>query len=244
TNLAFGTGGMRGLLGPGTNRMNKYTVRKAAAGLAKYIVSEGAEAMKRGIAVAYDSRHYSKEFALEVAKTAGALGVHTYIFKDIRPTPVLSFAVRHLHAYAGVVITASHNPPEYNGFKVYGKDGAQMLPDAAEKVIQYAESIGSELQIKVESEQYLLENDSLTYIGEDVDRAYLEHVKSLQMNEQKTNEQLSIVFTPLHGTASRLVNEGLHMFGFKDVQVVAEQNVPDPNFSTVNSPNPEEHEAF
>ncbi len=244
TNLAFGTGGMRGLLGPGTNRMNKYTVRKAAAGLAKYIVSEGAEAMKRGIAVAYDSRHYSKEFALEVAKTAGAFDVHTYVFEDIRPTPVLSFAVRHLQAYAGVVITASHNPPEYNGFKVYGNDGAQMLPEAAEQVIHYAETIGPEIHIQVEEEQQLLEKGLLTYIGEEVDEAYIKCVQALQTNTQEVNEQLSIVFTPLHGTASALVRKGLNVFGFKDVQVVQEQNIPDPNFSTVESPNPEEHEAF
>src|SRR5699024_9934173 len=147
---------------------NKYTVRKAAAGLAKYIVSEGAEAMKRGIAVAYDSRHYSKGFALEVAKTAGALGVHTYVFEDIRPTPDLSFAVRHLHAYAGVVINTNHKPHKYNGSKVNSIYRAQMLPDAAEKVIQYAKTICSELQIEVDIEQYLLENDLLSYIGDDV----------------------------------------------------------------------------
>ncbi|WP_313427587.1 phospho-sugar mutase [Siminovitchia terrae] len=245
--LEFGTGGMRGELGPGTNRMNIFTVRKAAAGLARFIVEQGNEAMKRGVAIAYDCRHMSPEFALEVAKTVGTYGVKAYLFEELRPTPVLSFAVRYLGAYAGVVITASHNPPEYNGFKVYGEDGGQLPPEASDTVIQYVREFEDELAIEVEKEEQLLEEGFLTYIGDKVDRAYLDALMSIQLNHgvvEKAGKDLSIVFTPLHGTANKPVRAGLAAFGFSNVTIVKEQERPDPDFSTVQSPNPEEHAAF
>ncbi|PKG21966.1 phospho-sugar mutase [Niallia nealsonii] len=243
--LEFGTGGMRGELGPGINRMNIYTVRKAAEGLGKYIVEQGEEAMNRGVAVAYDSRHQSPEFALEVAKVVGKLGVKSYVFEELRPTPLLSFAVRHLNTFAGVVITASHNPPEYNGFKAYGEDGGQLPPEAADIIIRYVNAVENELTIEVLEEKELLEKGLLTYIGEDVDAAYIEELKSIQLNSNLDSvKDLKIVFTPLHGTANKPVRAGLKAFGFENVTVVKEQELPDANFSTVKSPNPEEHAAF
>ncbi|MBS4208255.1 phospho-sugar mutase [Bacillus sp. FJAT-50079] len=241
--LEFGTGGMRGELGPGTNRMNIYTVRKAAEGLARYIVDQGEEAMERGVVIAHDSRHMSPEFALEVAKTVGKHGIHAYLFEGLRPTPVLSFAIRHLKTFAGVVITASHNPPEYNGMKVYGEDGGQLPLEPADIVIGYVQNAGSELQLESADENELLEKNLLTYIGEEVDNAYTEAMKSIQLNRD-TKRDLTIVFTPLHGTANHSVRAGLSAFGFENVIVVKEQEQPDPNFSTVASPNPEETAAF
>ncbi len=242
--LEFGTGGMRGELGPGINRMNIYTVRKAAEGLGKYIVEQGEEAMNRGVAVAYDSRHQSPEFALEVAKVVGKLGIKSYVFEELRPTPVLSFAVRHLNTFAGVVITASHNPPEYNGFKAYGEDGGQLPPEAADTIIKYVNAVEDELTIEVMEEKELLDKGLLTYIGEDIDVAYIEKVKTIQLNRLPEAKDLKIVFTPLHGTGNKPVREGLKAFGFENVTVVKEQELPDSNFSTVKSPNPEEHAAF
>ncbi|KXH86102.1 phospho-sugar mutase [Sporosarcina sp. HYO08] len=242
--LEFGTGGMRGVLGPGTNRMNIYTTRKAAEGLACYMVEQGRKAMMRGVVIAYDSRHMSPEFALEVAKTVGKHGIQAYVFDEPRPTPVLSFAVRYLHAYAGIVITASHNPPEYNGLKVYGEDGGQIPPAAADVMINYVQMAGSELAIEAADEQELLDKGLLTYIGEQVDRAYIDALHSIQLKRERAGNDLSIVFTPLHGTANKPVRAGLKAFGFENVIVVKEQELPDPNFSTVQSPNPEEHAAF
>jgi phosphoglucomutase len=161
-NLEFGTGGMRGEIGPGTNRMNIYTVRKAAEGLARYIVEQGEEAKERGVVIAYDSRHKSPEFALEVAKTVGKHGIKAYLFEELRPTPELSFAVRHLGAFAGVVITASHNPLEYNGFKVYGQDGGQIPPAAADTIMKYVEDVENELTVEVAEEEALLASGLLT----------------------------------------------------------------------------------
>ena len=242
--LEFGTGGMRGELGPGINRMNIYTVRKAAQSLGKYIQEQGKEAMDRGVAVAYDSRHQSPEFALEVAKVVGKLGIKSYIFEELRPTPELSFAVRHLNTFAGVVITASHNPPEYNGFKAYGEDGGQLPPEAADVIIKYVNAVEDELTIEVLEESELLDQGLLTYIGADVDAAYVEQLKTIQLNKLPEAEDLKIVFTPLHGTANKPVRAGLQAFGFGNVTVVKEQELPDANFSTVKSPNPEEHAAF
>ncbi|MBT2661608.1 phospho-sugar mutase [Bacillus sp. ISL-45] len=245
--LEFGTGGMRGELGPGTNRMNIYTIRRAAEGLALYIVEQGEEARKRGVAIAYDSRHKSPEFALEVAKTVGNHGIKAYLFEELRPTPELSFAVRSLNAIAGVVITASHNPPEYNGFKVYGEDGGQVPPEAADIIIQYVNAVENELTVEVPTEEELLENGLLTYIGEEIDQEYVSNLKSLQLNAdivKSVADDLKIVFSPLHGTGNKPVWEGLKAFGFTNVTVVNEQELPDPNFSTVKSPNPEEHAAF
>jgi phosphoglucomutase len=245
--LEFGTGGMRGEIGPGTNRMNIYTIRRAAEGLASYIVEQGEEATNRGVAIAYDSRHKSPEFALEVAKTVGKHGIKAYLFDELRPTPVLSFAVRYLNAFAGVVVTASHNPPEYNGFKVYGEDGGQIPPEAANTIIRYVNAVENELTVQVSEEQELVNKSLLAYIGKEIDQAYIEKLKTLQLNSQMVKEvakDLKIVFSPLHGTANKSVREGLKAFGFENVTIVKEQELPDPNFSTVKSPNPEEHAAF
>ncbi|KZB91145.1 phosphoglucomutase [Bacillus sp. VT 712] len=246
-NLEFGTGGMRGELGPGTNRLNIYMVRKATEGLARYIDENGESAKKRGVVVAYDSRHKSPEFALEVAKVLGKHGIKTYIFNELRPTPELSFAVRHLQAFAGIVITASHNPPEYNGYKVYGEDGGQIPPQAADTIISYVNAVENELTVPILEEAELLEQGLLSYIGEEIDQAYVGALQTIQLNRElveNVGSELKIVFTPLHGTANKPVRDGLAAFGFTNVTVVKEQELPDPNFSTVKSPNPEEHAAF
>ena len=245
--LEFGTGGMRGELGPGTNRMNIYTVRKAAEGLARYLLHQDEENANRGVVIAYDSRHKSPDFALEVARTVGKHGIKAYLFRELRPTPELSFAVRHLGAAAGVVITASHNPPEYNGFKVYDASGGQITPGPAEQLTSFVKQVEDELAVEVSDEKELLDQGLLKYIGEEIDQAYLEQLATIQLNKpivEKMAKELKIVFTPLHGTSNRLVQMGLKRFGFENVTIVKEQELPDPNFSTVESPNPEEPEAF
>ncbi len=245
--LEFGTGGMRGEIGTGTNRMNIYTVRRAAEGLGRYVLEQGEVAKQRGVVIAYDSRHKSPEFSLEVARTISKMGIQTYLFEDLRPTPVLSFAVRYLNAFAGVVITASHNPPEYNGLKVYGEDGGQIPPEAADTIIRYVNAVENELTVEVAEEKDILQAGLLTYIGEKVDKAYVHQLRSIQQNAELVESvanDLKIVFSPLHGTANLPVREGLQAFGFENVTVVKEQELPDPNFSTVTSPNPEEHAAF
>ncbi|MCH6268290.1 MULTISPECIES: phospho-sugar mutase [Neobacillus] len=244
-NLEFGTGGMRGELGVGTNRMNIYTVRKASAGLAAYIEEQGEAAKQRGVVLAFDSRHKSPEFALEAAKTLATRGIQTYVFDELRPTPELSFALRYLNAFSGIVITASHNPPEYNGYKVYGSDGGQLPPEAADQVIAKVNEIGNELVIKVDKEETLRTAGLIKTIGEEIDQAYIEKLKTISENPQLAEEtDLQIVFTPLHGTANKPVRAGLQALGYKNVTVVKEQELPDPEFSTVKSPNPEEHAAF
>lgn len=244
-NLEFGTGGMRGEIGPGTNRMNIYTIRKASEGLARYIESFGEEAKKRGVVIAYDSRHKSREFAMEAAKTLATHGIQTYVFDELRPTPELSFAVRYLHAFSGIVITASHNPPEYNGYKVYGEDGGQLPPDTADTVIRYVNEVENELDIHVEDEAILKEKGLIQIIGEEVDNAYIDAVKTVSLQPKLAEEvDINIVFTPLHGTSNKPVRRALEELGYRNVFVVKEQEQPDPNFSTVASPNPEEHAAF
>ncbi|WP_110928914.1 phospho-sugar mutase [Bacillus massiliglaciei] len=244
-NLEFGTGGMRGEIGAGTNRMNIYTVRKASLGLARYIKAHGSEAMGRGVAIAYDSRHKSPEFAMEAAKTLATEGIKAYLFDELRPTPELSFAVRQLNAYAGIVVTASHNPPEYNGYKVYGPDGAQLPPAAADSVIEYVNSVENELAIVIDSEESLKAAGLIEIIGEEIDAAYNEQLLTVPENENLSKEvAVTTVFTPLHGTANKSVRRALSDLGYSDVHVVKEQELPDPNFSTVKSPNPEEHAAF
>lgn len=244
-NLEFGTGGMRGEIGVGTNRINVYTVRKASLGLAAFIESAGTEAKNRGVVIAYDPRHKSQEFALEAARTLATRGIQTYVFDELRPTPELSFAVRYLHAFAGIVITASHNPPEYNGYKVYGPDGGQLPPKSADEVIAKVNAVQNELQIEVQSEQELKEKGLITIIGDHIDRVYMENVIGIAENPTLGNESdLKVVFTPLHGTANKLVRRGLKALHYKHVYVVEEQEHPDPEFSTVKSPNPEEHAAF
>ncbi|MFB4336801.1 phospho-sugar mutase [Bacillus cereus group sp. MYBKT14-1] len=246
-NLEFGTGGMRGELGAGTNRLNVYTVRKATKGLASFIEKLGEEAKKRGVVVAYDSRHKSPEFAMEVAATLGARGITTYVFESLRPTPVLSFAVRHLHTVSGIVLTASHNPPEYNGYKVYGEDGGQLPPKEADELISYVNAVEDELTVEVADVEQLKADGLLHIIGQEVDDAYATELNNVIINKemvQKVGKDLKIVFTPLHGTSNISVRRGLKEVGFTDVTVVKEQELPDPNFSTVKSPNPEEHAAF
>lgn len=244
-NLEFGTGGMRGEIGPGTNRMNIYTVRKASEGLARYIQSFGDEAKRRGVVIAYDSRHKSPEFAMEAAKTLATNGIQTYVFEELRPTPELSFAVRHLRAFAGIVITASHNPPEYNGYKVYGEDGGQLPPDTADEVIRYVNGVENELAIQVDDETTLKEKGLIRIIGPEIDEAYVNAVKTISLHPELARETtINIVFTPLHGTSNKPVRRALAELGYQNVFVVKEQEQPDPNFSTVASPNPEEHAAF
>ncbi|MEY8350676.1 phospho-sugar mutase [Bacillus cereus] len=246
-NLEFGTGGMRGELGAGTNRLNIYTVRKATKGLAHFIEKLGEEAKKRGVVVAYDSRYKSPEFAMEVAATLGAHGITTYVFESLRPTPVLSFAVRYLHTVSGIVLTASHNPPEYNGYKVYGEDGGQLPPKEADELISYVNEVEDELTVEVADVEQLKANGLLHIIGQEVDDAYLAELQTVIINKdmvQEVGKDLKIVFTPLHGTANIPVRRGLEAVGFMNVTVVKEQELPDPNFSTVKSPNPEEHAAF
>lgn len=245
--LTFGTGGMRGILGPGTNRMNIYTVRKAIDGLAHYLLENGVNVKDRGVVVAYDSRYMSKEFAIEAAKVLGFYGIRTYVFARLRPTPLLSFAVRHLGTVAGIMITASHNPPEYNGFKIYNEDGGQITLEEANDIITYVQKMKDGLQTDVLTEEELEEKQLFQWLGKEVDDAYLEQLKTItRMNPEEIKEEkdLSIVFTPLHGTAYHLVTEGLQQLTFEKVFVVEEQATPDPEFSTVESPNPEEAQAF
>lgn len=245
--LAFGTGGMRGEIGPGPNRMNTYTVRKAAEGLARFIEKRGEDAKSRGVAIAFDSRHKSAKFAHEAAITLGAHGIKAYVFHDLRPTPELSFAVRYLQAEAGIVITASHNPPEYNGFKVYGADGGQFPPELAEELVDCVSSIEDELTIEVGDEAKLKAAQMYEVISDEIDHAYNEALKTILLQPDLAKDkgkELNIVFTPLHGTANHSVRRVLEETGFTNVAVVKEQELPDPEFTTVKSPNPEEHAAF
>lgn len=241
--LDFGTGGIRGELGPGLNRMNIYTIRRVSEGLVNYIIDKQSTMKKRGIVIAYDCRHMSMEFAREIAKTVGKYGVTVYLFEDLCPTPVLSFAVRHLNLLCGVVITASHNPAEYNGLKVYGSDGGQISPSEAIEISRYINRVENELTIEVEEEQQLAERNQLLYIGEEINEAYFQQLKRIQLNENMAKD-LNIVYTPLHGTGNEYVQRGLKEFGFQQVTVVKEQQHPDPNFTTVQTPNPEEPTAF
>lgn len=244
--LSFGTGGMRGIIGVGTNRMNIYTIRRVAYGLAKQIEDAGPEAMERGVVIAYDTRHFSYEFAIETAKTVGQLGIRTYVFKESRPTPQLSFAIRHLNAFAGVVITASHNPSEYNGFKVYGEDGGQLPPEAANHIVEYMDAIEDLFAIEVATVEQLEETQLLTFVLEDIDEAYQEQLITLREDQAviQAESNLSIVYSSLHGSGLVPVVDGLKSFGFENVAVVEEQAIQNGAFPTVVYPNPEERDAF
>ncbi|PAV31434.1 phosphoglucomutase [Virgibacillus profundi] len=245
--LTFGTGGMRGILGPGINRMNIYTIRKAVNGLANYLLINTVNVKDRGVVVAYDSRYMSQEFAVETAKVLGTYGIRTYVFDSLRPTPLLSFAVRYLGTVAGVMITASHNPPEYNGFKVYNEDGGQITPDEATEIIASIQETKDELSVPFMENEELEKQELINWVGKEIDNAYLEQLKQisrLEPAEIEKQKDLQIVFTPLHGTAYDLVTNGLDQLNFANVGVVEEQAKPDPEFSTVESPNPEEHHAF
>ncbi|WP_422122688.1 phospho-sugar mutase [Planococcus sp. X10-3] len=236
--LTFGTGGMRGEIGPGTNRMNVYTVRKASQGIADYIKSNGEEAMARGIAIAYDSRRMSPEFAEEAARTFASNGIHAYLYSGTRTTPQLSFSVRYLHAFMGVVITASHNPPEYNGYKVYGEDGAQLNLEDADRVIEFVSKVENELTINNED----FNPELLVKVDEKLDGAYI--ANALTVREQTQAYPIQAVFTPLHGASGATVKRVLEEAGYTGISFVDEQMQPDGEFPTVSSPNPEEAEAF
>ena len=244
--LEFGTAGMRGIVGPGINRMNIYTVRQATEGLARLIETYGEEAKKRGVVIAHDSRHFSPEFALESAKVLVKHGIKAYVFEDLRPTPELSYAVRHLHTFAGIMITASHNPAAYNGYKVYGEDGGQMPPKDADALTEYVRQVENPLAVDVVTKEELEQSVLFEWIGEAVDAAYLEEIKSVSVNPSLLSDtkDLSVVYTPLHGTGLMLTKRALDQAGFTGLQIVSEQAVPDGDFTTVKSPNPEEAGAF
>lgn len=246
TNLEFGTAGMRGVIGAGTNRMNLYTVRQATEGLARFIEERGEDAKKRGVVIAYDSRHKSPEFSLEAAKTLGKHGIKTYLFESLRTTPELSFAVRYLNTFAGIMMTASHNPPEYNGYKVYGEDGGQFPPAEASELTEYVRQVENILEVEVLEKEELLDQNLLEMVGEEIDEAYLEKLDTVNIDRDliQRNSDLNIVFSPLHGTATMIGSRALENAGFENVTLVPEQAQPDPDFTTVKSPNPEDPDAF
>ena len=243
--LEFGTGGLRGVIGAGTNRMNFYTVRKATQGLANYIVKQnGAE---KGCAIAYDSRRFSPEFAKEAALCLAANGVHAYLFDALRPTPELSFAVRKLGCTAGIVITASHNPPEYNGYKVYWEDGAQITAPKDKEIITEVRNVTDFHTVKTMNEAEAVKAGLLTMIGSEIDDAYIAELKKQIIHPElieQVSDDITIVYTPFNGTGLVPVTRVLKELGFKKVYVVPEQADPDPNFTTLEYPNPEDPKAF
>lgn len=244
--LEFGTAGMRGVVGPGINRMNRYTIRQANEGLALFMEAAGLEAKERGVAIAYDSRHFSPEFAMESALTLAKHGIPSYVFESLRPTPELSFAVRHLNTFTGVMITASHNPSDYNGYKVYGQDGGQMPPQDADALTAFVRSVENPLEVETLSLEEAKAAGLIHMIGQEVDKAYLEEIKSVTINPDLLQESkdLVVVYTPLHGTGEMLSKTSLEQAGFTGLRIVEEQAVPDGDFTTVKSPNPEEPGAF
>lgn len=245
--LEFGTAGLRGVIGAGTNRMNKYTVRKATQGFAISILKEGEDFSNRGVVIAYDNRRMSREFAIEAALTLNANGIKVYVFEYITPTPVLSFSIRYLKTAAGIVITASHNPKEYNGYKVYWEDGGQLPPKNSDKVLADIASVTDIAGIRTADYDESLKNGMLTFVGKDIDDAYIESIKTLNINTKEIADvanDLKVVYTPLHGTGNKLVRRILKETGFNHVDVVKEQELPDSEFSTVKYPNPEEKSAF
>ena len=247
TNLEFGTAGMRGLIGAGTNRINIYVVRQATEGLARLIESKGGNEKERGVAIAYDSRHFSPEFAFESAAVLAKHGIKSYVFESLRPTPELSFAVRHLNCFAGIMITASHNPAPFNGYKVYGEDGGQMPPHDADALTTYIRAIENPFAVEVADVEAEKASGLIEVIGEAVDGEYLKEVKDVNINPaliEEFGKDMKIVYTPLHGTGEMLARRALAQAGFDSVQVVEAQATPDPDFSTVKSPNPESQAAF
>ena len=247
TNLEFGTAGMRGLIGAGTNRINIYVVRQATEGLARLIESKGGNEKERGVAIAYDSRHFSPEFAFESAAVLAKHGIKSYVFESLRPTPELSFAVRHLNCFAGIMITASHNPAPFNGYKVYGEDGGQMPPHDADALTTYIRAIENPFAVEVADVEAEKASGLIEVIGEAIDAEYLKEVKDVNINPtliEEFGKDMKIVYTPLHGTGEMLARRALAQAGFDSVQVVETQATPDPDFSTVKSPNPESQAAF
>ena len=247
TNLEFGTAGMRGLIGAGTNRINIYVVRQATEGLARLIESKGGNEKERSVAIAYDSRHFSPEFAFESAAVLAKHGIKSYVFESLRPTPELSFAVRHLNCFAGIMITASHNPAPFNGYKVYGEDGGQMPPHDADALTTYIRAIENPFAVEVADVEAEKASGLIEVIGEAVDVEYLKEVKDVNINPaliEEFGKDMKIVYTPLHGTGEMLARRALAQAGFDSVQVVEAQATADPDFSTVKSPNPESQAAF
>lgn len=247
TNLEFGTAGMRGLVGAGTNRINIYVVRQATEGLARLIESKGGNEKERGVAIAYDSRHFSPEFAFESAAVLAKHGIKSYVFESLRPTPELSFAVRHLNCFAGIMVTASHNPAPFNGYKVYGEDGGQMPPHDADALTAYIRAIENPFAVEVADTETEKTSGLIEVIGEAVDIEYLKEVKDININPaliEEFGKDMKIVYTPLHGTGEMLARRALAQAGFDSVQVVEAQATADPDFSTVTSPNPESQAAF
>lgn len=247
TNLEFGTAGMRGYIGAGTNRINIFVVRQATEGLAKLVESKGEEAKKRGVAIAYDTRHFSPEFAFESAQVLAAHGIKSYVFESLRPTPELSFAVRHYNAIAGIMVTASHNPKEFNGYKVYGEDGGQMPPADASALTDYIRDIEDPFSVELANLENSKSSGLITVLGEETDRLYLDELKTININHDLIAEygkDMKIVYTPLHGTGEMLARRSLAEAGFESVQIVESQATVDPDFSTVASPNPESQAAF
>ena len=251
--LQFGTGGLRGKIAMGTNRINIYTVSKATQGLADYLIEKAREQknfhpqqyLNRGVVIAYDCRHKSHEFSQIIALVLNANNIKTYLFEDVRPTPELSFAVRHLHAIAGIVVTASHNPPEYNGYKVYGSDGGQIIPEITDKIIAHINRIKDYSLIKKIDRPAAVQKDLFNIIGSEIDQVYLQKVKELTIRDgDDLDKSINIVFTPLHGSGNIPIRTILKERGFINVSVVEEQVQPDPDFSTVESPNPEYSAAF
>ena len=247
-NLEFGTGGLRGIIGAGTNRINIYTIRRATLGVANYIIKTmGIEGKNKGVVIAYDSRFMSKEFSNEVAKTLAAYGIKSYIFDELRPTPELSFAVRYLKCAMGIVITASHNPKEYNGYKVYGSDGGQICIDVANSIINEINKIEDYTSIKTINLEEAINNKIITIVDKNIDDAFINAVKSQIINQDiidKCGKDLKIIFTPIHGSGNKLVRRVLSEIGFENLDIVKEQEYPDSNFSTVKYPNPEERSVF
>lgn len=245
--LSFGTAGMRGLMGPGINRMNVYTVRQATEGLAQFMDTLGDEIKQRGVAISYDSRHNSRLFAYDAARVLGAHNIKVYIYDNLRPTPELSFAVRYQHTYAGIMITASHNPKEYNGYKIYGEDGGQMPPKESDLMTSYIRKIDDIFDIKLADEQAMLNSGLETIMGEDVDAAYLENAKTVTINHElakKYGKEMKFVFTPLCGTGRMLGERALRQAGFTNYEVEPFEGQPNGDFPGLEHPNPEFPEAF
>lgn len=241
TTIEFGTAGMRGLLGPGTNRINLHTIRKANEGFAAYIEAQGEEAKQRGVAIGYDNRHMSPEFAMDSARVLAKHGIRSYVFESLRPTPELSFAVRYFHCFGGIMVTASHNPKEYNGYKLYDEKGCQLVPALAQQVIDRVNAVQDELAITADVSAE--EEKLITVIGKEVDEEYYKNVLSIQLNPDVDKDLVKIIFTPEHGTANIPVKEVYTRAGYHFV-AVEEQCTPDPDFSNTPTPNPEEPGSY
>lgn len=241
--LEFGTAGLRGIIGAGSNRMNKYVVGKATQGYANYLLKNIHNAKESGVAIAYDCRHKSIEFAHNVASVLNGNGIKVYLYESLRPTPELSFTVGHLKCVGGILITASHNPKEYNGYKVYSSNGAQILPQVADNILNEIHSIKDFNEINTMDSERALNKKLLIMLGEDIDKIYIDKVKKQSLRDD-VDKNIKIVYTPLHGTGNIPVRRTLKELGYENVYIVKEQELPDPNFSTVISPNPEEHDAF